>query len=161
MEALMPRMTLPGLIPGIPGDIEIRAGVFEKHWRQERSNPKNMETGWQYCELNMVADSFFQICKAKCNETHFHHHDMATSRNGLRWERQHNCDQMGPPLLCTQCGSKFEECWKHWKSTIQPGVSKSKKTTKFSRCWRIFRSLHHPQMCTIGIRPTPQNPNEH
>lgn len=26
---------------------------------------------------------------------HFHHHDMATSRNGLRWELQHKYDQMG------------------------------------------------------------------
>ena len=67
---------------------------------------------------------------------------------------------MGPPLLCTQCGSKFEECLKTLKKVrFNLGFRNRKKTTKFSRCWRIFPGHFITHKCvTIGIRPTPPEP---
>ena len=69
MEALMPRMTVPGLVPGMPGDIGIRAVIFEMQWLQQNGQiVKTRKVCWQYFAINMFADSFCQTCKAKCSE---------------------------------------------------------------------------------------------
>ena len=68
---------------------------------------------------------FVLSCKAKCNEALIFIITMATQRTGLRWELQHNCDQMGPPLLCTHCSvvqsSKYDflDCDATWGFEIK------------------------------------------
>ena len=69
MEALMPRMTLPGFIPGMVGDSEIRAEMSEMQRLLARSNINY--------DCRFVLPN--KINKAKCNEALvFHHHDVAT-----------------------------------------------------------------------------------
>ncbi len=87
-------------------------------------------SNWLFC--NQHGCRFVLSCKAKCNEALIFIITMATQRTGLRWELQHNCDQMGPPLLCTHCSVVHTALWFRLRCNLgfrnqkrQPWVSRS------------------------------------
>lgn len=101
-------------------------------------------SNWLFC--NQHGCRFVLSCKAKCNEALIFIITMATQRTGLRWELQHNCDQMGPPLLCTHCSvvqnSKYDflDCDATWGFEIKNDNHEFPDPVK-----NFPITIHHPQ----------------